>query len=103
MTIDEAKIKQNKFAEKLDELRAYPAKSFKCINLKESVSKYVKNIYDGWEKFFNEFKNGILPLSKKDGTKTDSTWLTHDVPETSSEGPLKVLMSGTSRGPSGYS
>ena len=43
MTIDEAEIKQNKFAEKLDELRAYSARSFKCTNLKESISKYVKN------------------------------------------------------------
>ena len=73
MTIDEAEIKQNKFAEKLDELRAYSARSFKRVNLKESISTYVKNIYDGWEKFFNGFKNGKLLLSKKDGTKTDST------------------------------
>ena len=43
MTIDEAEIKQNKFAEKLDELRAYSARSFKYTNLKQSISKYVKN------------------------------------------------------------
>ena len=42
MTIDEAEIKQNKFAEKLDELRAYSARSFKCTNLKQSISQYVK-------------------------------------------------------------
>ena len=30
-----------------------------------------KKIYDGWEKIVNGFKNGILPLSIKNGTKTD--------------------------------
>ena len=73
MAIDEAEIKQNKFAEKLDELRAYPAKRSKYIDLKGSVSKNVKKFYDEWEKIVNGFKNGILPLSKKDGTKTDSS------------------------------
>ena len=48
MTIEEAEIKQNKFAEKLDELRAYPVKRSKYIYLKETVSKIVKTFYDGW-------------------------------------------------------
>ena len=47
MTIDEAEVKQNKFTEKLDELRAYPARGSRYIDLKESVSKNVKNVYDG--------------------------------------------------------
>ena len=34
MTIDEAEIKQNEFVEKLDKLRAYPARGSKCIDLK---------------------------------------------------------------------
>ena len=48
MTKDEAEIKQNKFAEKLDESRAYPVKRSKYIYLKETVSKIVKTFYDGW-------------------------------------------------------
>ena len=42
MTIDEAQIKQSKFAERLDKLRAYPARGSKYIDLTESVSKNVK-------------------------------------------------------------
>ena len=34
ITIDKAEIKQNKFAEMLDILRAYPARGFKYIDLK---------------------------------------------------------------------
>ena len=71
-TIDEAEIKQIKYVETLDELRAYPARGSKYIGLKESVSKNVKKIYDGWEKIVYGFKNAILPLSKKDDMKTDS-------------------------------
>ena len=43
-TIDKAEIKQNKFAEELDELRAYPARGFKYIDLKDSVFKTSKKI-----------------------------------------------------------
>ena len=39
MTKDEAEIKQNEFAKKLDKLRAYPARRSKYIDLKESDSK----------------------------------------------------------------
>ena len=39
MTIDKAELKQNKIAEKIDDLRAYPARGSKCIDLKESISK----------------------------------------------------------------
>ena len=73
MTKDEAEIKQNKFAEKLDESRAYPVKRSKYIYLKETVSKIVKTFYDGWSRIVYGFKNGILPLSKKDGKKTYSS------------------------------
>ena len=38
MTIDEADVKQNEFAKQLDELRAYPARGSKYIDLKESAS-----------------------------------------------------------------
>ena len=55
MAIDEAEIKQNKFAEKLDELRAYSARSFKRMNLKESISKYVKI-------FMTDGKNFLMGL-----------------------------------------
>ena len=72
MTIDRVEIKQNRYAEKLDELRAYSARVSKYIDLKESVFKNVKNFYDEWEKIVYGFKNGILPLSKKDNMKTDS-------------------------------
>ena len=72
MTVDEAETKQTKYTEKLDELRAYPGRGSKYISLKESVSKIVKNIYDGWEKIVYGFKNEILPLPKKDDMKTDS-------------------------------
>ena len=44
MTIDEAEIKQNELAEKLDKLRAYPAKGYKYIDLKESVYKNGKKL-----------------------------------------------------------
>ena len=48
LTIDKAEIKQNKFAEKLDELRVYPARRSKYIDLKESVFENVKNfVTDG--------------------------------------------------------
>ena len=43
LTIDKAEIKQNKFAEKLDELRVYPARRSKYIDLKGSVFENVKN------------------------------------------------------------
>ena len=39
MTIDRAEIKQNKYAKKLDELRDYPARMPKYIDVKESVLK----------------------------------------------------------------
>ena len=69
MIIDEKEIKQNKFAEKLDESRACPAIGSKYIDSKESVSKNFKKFYDGWEKIVYGFENGKLPLSKKDDTK----------------------------------
>ena len=72
MTRDEAEVKQNKFAEKLDNLRAYPARGSKYIDLKESVSKNVKKNYDGWGKIVSGYKNKIFPLSKKVDEKTDS-------------------------------
>ena len=47
MKIDEAELKQNKFAKRLDELIAYPAKGSKYIGLKESASKNLrKNMTD---------------------------------------------------------
>ena len=46
MTIDGPETKQNKYAEKLNELRRYPARGSKYIGLKESVSKNVKTFYD---------------------------------------------------------
>ena len=72
MTRDEAEVKQNKFAEKLDNLRAYPARGSKYIDLKESVPKNVKKNYDGWGKIVSGYKNKIFPLSKKADEKTDS-------------------------------
>ena len=39
MTIDKAELKQNKIAEKIDDLRAYPARGSKRIDLKGSISK----------------------------------------------------------------
>ena len=66
MTIDETEIKQNKFAEKIDEFRAYSARGSKYIDLKESVSKNVEIFHNAWEKIVYRFKNKILPLSKKD-------------------------------------
>ena len=56
MTIDEAKIKQIKYVERLDELRAYPARRSKYIGLKESVSKNVKKIYTDGKKLFMGLK-----------------------------------------------
>ena len=56
MTIDEAKIKQIKYVERLDELRAYPARGSKYIGLKESVSKNVKKIYTDGKKLFMGLK-----------------------------------------------
>ena len=70
--MDEEEIKQNEFAKKLDQLRAYPTRGSKYIDLKESVSKNVKNLYDGWEKIVYGFKKGILSFSKKDDMKTES-------------------------------
>ena len=72
MTIDGPETKQNKYAEKLNELRPYPERGSKYIGLKESVSKNVKTFYDWWEKIVYGFKNGILLLPKKDDMTTDS-------------------------------
>ena len=52
MTIDRAEIRQNKYAQKLDELRAYPARMSKYIDSKESVSKNVKNFTMDGKKLF---------------------------------------------------
>ena len=82
MIIDEKEIKQNKFAENLDELRACPARRSKYVDLKESVSKNVKNFYDGWEKIVYGFKNEKLLLSRKGDTKTDSSDKQTDVLDT---------------------
>ena len=72
MTIDETQVKQNKFADKLDDLRAHPGRGSKYIDLKVRVSKNLKKIYDRWLKIVDGVKTGILPFSKIDGTKTDS-------------------------------
>ena len=56
MTIDKGEIKQNEFTEVLDKLKVYPARGYKCIDLKESVSKNTKNFYDGWKKICYGFK-----------------------------------------------
>ena len=56
MATDEAETKQNKFAEKLDELRACPARGSKYIDLKESAFENAKNFYDGSEKIVNGLK-----------------------------------------------
>ena len=85
MTIDGAEMKQNKYAEKLDELRPYPARVPKYIDLKESVSKNVDNFYDGSEKIAYGFKNEILPFSKKDDTKTDSANQQLDILDTTEQ------------------
>ena len=52
MTIGKTEIKQNEFAEKLDKLRAYPAKGSKYIDLKESVSKNLKVFMTDGRKLF---------------------------------------------------
>ena len=57
MAVDKAEIKQNEFAEQLDELRAYPARRSKYIAWKESASKNVKKIYEEWKKVVYGFKN----------------------------------------------
>ena len=57
MTINQAEIKQNEFAEWLDELRVSQARRSKYIDVKESASKNVKNFYDGWEKIVYGFEN----------------------------------------------
>ena len=82
MTIDKAEIKQNEFPEKHDDLRAFPARTSKYIDLKESVSKNAKKFYDGWEKIVYGFKKGMLPLSKKDDMKTDSGDQQPDISDT---------------------
>ena len=64
-------------------MRAYSARGSKYIDLKESVSKNTKKIYGGWEKTVYEFKNGILPLSKKYDMKADSSDQQPDIPGTS--------------------
>ena len=47
-----AEIKQSKFAEKLDELRVYPARRSKYIDLKESVFENAKNFVTDGKKLF---------------------------------------------------
>ena len=79
------KWKKNEFAEKLDKLRAYSEKVSKYIELKESVSKNVKDFYDGWEKSVYWFRNGTLPLSKIDDLKTESGDQEPDILETTKQ------------------
>ena len=55
-TIYKAKIKQNKYAEKLDKLRVYPARGCKYIDFKESVSNKVKNFMTDGKKLFMGLK-----------------------------------------------
>ena len=93
MTIKEAKIKQNELAEKIDELRVYLARGSKYIDLKESVSKNVKRLYDGWEKFVNGFKNGILPPSKKIDVKTNIGDQQQDILDTPEQKKINDFLS----------
>ena len=93
MTIDRAEIKQNKYAEKLDGLRAYLARVSKYIGLKESVSKNVKKFYDRWEKIVHGFENGILLLSKKDDMNTDSANRQLDTLNTTEQRRFKEFLS----------
>ena len=53
-------------------MRTYSEKGSKYIDLKESVSKNVKDFYDGWKKIVYGFRNGTLPLSKIDDMKTEN-------------------------------
>ena len=69
MAIDQVEIKQSKFAEYPDDLRAYLARGSKYI---EIASKNGKKFYDCFQKIVNGFKNGILVLFKKVGTKADT-------------------------------
>ena len=93
MTIDGPETKQNKYAEKLNELRPYPARGSKYIGLKESVSKNVKTFYDWWEKIVYGFKNGILPLPKKDDMTTDSGDQELDILDTPDQGRFNDFLS----------
>ena len=95
MTIDWAEIRQNKYAQKLDELRAYPARMSKYIDSKESVSKNVNNFYDGWEKIVHLFKYGILQLSKKNDMETDSADQQLDILDTSEQRRFNDFLSQT--------
>ena len=85
MVIDETEIKENEYVEKLDKLRTYSEKESKYIDLKESVSKNVKDFYDGWKKIVYGFRNGTLPLSKIDDMKTESGDQEPDILETTKQ------------------
>ena len=65
MIIDAAEIRQNKYAEKLDELRAYPAKLSKYIDLNESAFKNVKNFMTDGKKLFTGLKMEYYHFLKK--------------------------------------
>ena len=54
--IEEVETKQNKLAENLDDLRAYPARGSKFIDLKEGAFTNVKNLYDVLKKNVNGLK-----------------------------------------------
>ena len=85
MAIDETGIKENEYVEKLDKLRTYSEKVSKYIESKESVSKNVKDFYDGWEKSVYGFRNGTLPLSKIDDMKTENGDQEPDILETTKQ------------------
>ena len=70
-TINEAEIKQNEFAEWLDELKVSQARRSKYIDLKESASKNLKNFTTDGEKLFMDLKIEYY-RSLKNGLKTDS-------------------------------
>ena len=55
------------------------------MSQKNKLLKIKKNIYDGLEKNIYGFKNGILPLFKKDDMKTDSGDQKPDILDTSEE------------------
>ena len=79
------KKKQDEFNEVVNALSRYSPRDKKYIGAKNKFFDNAKNFYKGRDKIIEGFKNGILPLSKKDDMKTDSGHQQPDVLDTPEE------------------
>ena len=69
MTINDAKMKQNKFNAEFNALSGYTPKDKKYIEGRKNLFDNAKNFYEGREKIIEVFDDGIFPLKPDDEFK----------------------------------